>query len=146
VKLPSNVKVTSEIKHDRLALIVKLDKDNWFRISVSSGGWRVTGKGNMRLHAMMAKKEFEKLLAANYTFGGAIEYMRRFIAASPKHHRPGAGDDQKPEIAAPRCPRACACYAWLFPLGDRNDSDIKMLALRERIPGDRSSRATPVCF
>jgi hypothetical protein len=81
VKLPSNVKVTSEIKHDRLALIAKLDKDNWFRISVSRSGWRVTGKGNMRLHAMMAKKEFEKLIDANYTYGDAIEYMRLDIAA-----------------------------------------------------------------
>lgn len=79
--LPKNVKVTSETKHDKLWLKATLNKDNWFRLGVTRRGWRVTGKGNMRLYALMAKKKFEELLDANFNYGDAIEYLRLELEA-----------------------------------------------------------------
>ena len=81
MKLPSNVKLTSSTQHDKLWIKATLDKANYFRLSVTRSGWRVTGRGNMRLYAMMAKKKFEELLDAGFNYGDAIEYMRLELTA-----------------------------------------------------------------
>lgn len=74
--LPGNVKITSDTKHDKMWLKATLDKNNWFRLGVTRGGWRITGKGNMRLYALMVKKKFEDLLDANFNYGEAMEYLK----------------------------------------------------------------------
>ena len=79
--IPKNVKITSCTKHDGLWIRATLDKSNWARIGVTRSGWRVSARGNMRIHAMMMRKQFEELLDANYTFGDAMEYMRLEMGA-----------------------------------------------------------------
>lgn len=79
--LPKNAKITSKTNHDKLWLKATIDKNNWFRIGVTRSGWRVSGKGNMRLNALMAKKKFEELLDANFSYGDAIEYLRLELVA-----------------------------------------------------------------
>lgn len=79
--IPKNVKITKQNNHDKMWIRATLDKDNWFRLSVTRSGWRITGKGNMKLHAMMLKKEFEELLEADFNYGDAIEYLALDMAA-----------------------------------------------------------------
>lgn len=74
--LPRNVKVTSKTTHDKLWLKATLDKNNWFRLGVTRSGWRITGKGNMRFYALMAKKKFAELLDADFSYGDAIKYLK----------------------------------------------------------------------
>ena len=73
--IPANVKITKKITHDKMWLRATLDKANYFYIGVTRTGWRITGKGNMRLHALMAKNKFEELLDAGFTYGESIEYL-----------------------------------------------------------------------
>lgn len=61
------------VKHDSISLKI-VEGNNWVRLSAGRSGWKITGRGEMRL-AEKVKCLFEDALRLKKPYGEAIAYV-----------------------------------------------------------------------